>query len=64
VPYGAAFGEGDVVTAIRRSGTQIEFLLNNASQGIITLPPPGIPANVVGCADACGAATLCAREAL
>lgn len=64
VPYGAAFGEGDFVTAIRRSSTQIEFLVNNASQGMIALPG-GIPEGVVGCAALCypdngAAATLSA----
>ena len=53
VPYGAAFGRGDFVTAVRHSGSQIEFLLNGASQGNISLPPPGIPADVVGCAGVC-----------
>jgi len=60
VPYGLPFGEGDVITMIRLSGSQIEFLLNNASQGIISLPD-GIPANVIGCAGICApgsAATL------
>ncbi len=53
VAYGAPFGRGDFVTAIRHSSTQLEFLLNGASQGVITLPPPGVPAGVVGCADVC-----------
>jgi hypothetical protein len=65
VPYGAPFGAGDVVTAIRHSATQIEFLLNGASQGLVALPAPGIPAGVVGCAGVCnlggsGAAALSA----
>jgi hypothetical protein len=50
VPYGAAYGQGDIITAIRHSDTQIEFLLNGESQGVIELPRPG---NVVGCADVC-----------
>ena len=53
VPYGAAYGNGDTVTAIWRSTSQLEFLLNNVSQGVITLPPPGIPSSVVGCAGLC-----------
>ena len=53
VPYGAAFGRGDFVTAVRHSGSQIEFLLNGASQGLVSLPPPGIPADVVGCVGVC-----------
>jgi hypothetical protein len=53
VPYGAAYGAGDFVSAARRSGTELEFFVNNASQGVITLPPPGIPDNVVGCAGVC-----------
>ena len=53
VPYGAAYGQGDTITAIRHSDTQIEFLLNGESQGVIKLPPPGMPANVVGCVGVC-----------
>jgi len=65
VPYGAPYGAGDIVTAIRRSSTQLEFLLNGASQGLVALPAPGIPAGVVGCAGECslgggGAAALSA----
>ena len=65
VPYGAAYGAGDTVSAILHSATQLEFLLNGASQGVVTLPAPGIPVGVVGCAGVCSpgssaAATLSA----
>ena len=50
VPYGASYGQGDTITAIRHSDTQIEFLLNGESQGVIELPPPGMPE----CGGMCG----------
>jgi hypothetical protein len=53
IAYGAAYGMNDIVTATRLSDTQIEFVLNGVSQGVITLGSPGIPATVVGCADVC-----------
>ena len=53
VLYGRAYGRGDAVTALRRSGTAIEFLVNGETQGVITLPLPGIPDNVVGCVSMC-----------
>ena len=65
VPYGAAYGAGDTVTAILHTSALIEFLLNGVSQGVVALPAPGIPAGTVGCAGVCSpgsgaAATLSA----
>ena len=53
VLYGRAYDRGDTVTALRRSGAEIEFFVNGEPQGAIALPPPGIPDSVVGCVSMC-----------
>ena len=49
---GKPFGKGDNITSIRHSDTELEFVLNGKSQGIIKLEKP-IPSDAVGCASMC-----------
>ena len=65
VPYGKPMPSGDVhnVSVILHSPTQIEFELNGASQGVITLAPgQAIPVDAVGCVGMCDGVGVAALE--
>jgi galactosylceramidase len=53
-PYGAMFGAGANVTAIRHNATALEFLLDGASQGVVAQGAgSALPAGAVPCVSAC-----------
>ena len=52
VRYGKPIRVGANVTVVKRSATQLEFLLDGESQGLANTSQP-MPADVVGCVSSC-----------
>eukprot|EP00912_Choanoflagellata_sp_UC4_P002359 UC4_evm4s1483 len=55
--YGSNFGSGSNVTVLRHSDSEIEFLLDNISQGRINLSVP-LPQEALGCISSCNPVEL------
>jgi hypothetical protein len=69
VPFGAAFGGGANVTAVRHpprpesdsngaGAWRLEFLVDGRSQGNVSVGSDEMPADIVGCVAACGGGTV------